>query len=50
MGVDDAERARLVLEIGDDARQHDVLDDIGEVAGMEGVAVIHARALRHVTA
>jgi len=27
-----------------------VLDDIGEVAGMEGVTVVHARALRHVTA
>ncbi|MGY3076515.1 hypothetical protein ACVWZZ_002886 [Bradyrhizobium sp. LM6.10] len=50
MGVDDAEGARLVLEIGDDARQHDVLDDVSEASGVKGVAVIHARALRHVTA
>jgi len=24
-----------------DAHQHDVLDDVGKVAGMKGVAVIH---------
>ncbi|MFK4584244.1 hypothetical protein ABIF83_007721 [Bradyrhizobium ottawaense] len=47
MGVDDAERPRLVLQIGDDARQHDVLDDIGEVAGVEGVTIIHGGELRH---
>jgi hypothetical protein len=26
-----------------DARQHRVLDDIGEIAGMKGVAIIHRR-------
>ena len=41
MGVDDAKRRRLLLQIGQDADQHDVLDDVGEVAGMEGVAIVH---------
>jgi len=43
MGVDDAERARLVLQICQDAREHDVLDDIGEAAGVKGVAVVHGK-------
>ncbi|MCZ4238177.1 hypothetical protein O4H25_15160, partial [Staphylococcus equorum] len=30
-------------------RQHDVLDDVGKAAGMEGVTVVHARGLRHRT-
>ena len=41
MGVDDAEGGRLVLQVSQDARQRDVLDDIGEVAGVEGVAIVH---------
>src|SRR5258708_29813978 len=41
MGVDDAERSRLVLQIGEHAHQHDVLDDIGKAAGMKGVTVVH---------
>ena len=41
MGVDDAKRRRLLLQIGQDAHQHDVLDDVGEAAGMKGVTVVH---------
>ena len=47
MGVDDAEGGRLLLQIGQDAHQHDVLDDIGEAAGVKGVTIVHARGLRH---
>ena len=42
MGVDDAERLVLVLQIFDQPGQHDVLDHIGEISGMIGVAVVHA--------
>ncbi|WLA47105.1 hypothetical protein QIH80_36260 [Bradyrhizobium elkanii] len=41
MGVDDAERRLLVLQIGEHAHQHDVLDDVGKAAGMKGVTVVH---------
>ena len=41
MGVDDAERGRLLAQVMQDTAQHRVLEDIGEAAGMEGVAVIH---------
>ena len=41
MGVDDAERRRLFLQIGQNAHQHDVLDDVGKAAGVKGVTVIH---------
>src|SRR5882672_7501588 len=47
MGVDDAKRSRLVLQIGENAHQHDVLDDVGKAAGMEGVTVVHGAAVRH---
>ena len=43
MGIDDAERLVLALQIVDEPCQHRVLDDVGEVAGVEGVAVIHDR-------
>ena len=43
MGVDDAERRLLALEIGEDPHQQRVLHDVGEIAGVEGVAVVHAR-------
>src|SRR6266404_2489737 len=42
MGVDDAKRSLLVLQIGENAHQHDVLDDVGKAAGVEGVTVVHA--------
>src|SRR5690606_832179 len=41
MGVDDAEGGVLAPEIGEDAGEGDVLDHIGEIAGVEGVAVVH---------
>src|SRR5690606_23491948 len=41
MGVDDAEGAGLALQVLDDARQHRMLEHVGEVSGVEGVAVIH---------
>src|SRR5437660_10212945 len=42
MGIDHAERGRLVLQVDEDAHQHDVLDDVGEAASMKGVSVVHA--------
>ena len=41
MRVDDPERRVLALEIFDDARQHDVLDDVGKIPGVIGVPVVH---------
>ena len=41
MSVDEAERRLLALEMNEDARQDGVLEDVGEIAGMKGVAVIH---------
>jgi len=43
VGVDDAERRRLLAQVREDAHQHRVLDHIGEVAGMKDVTIIHAR-------
>ena len=43
VGVDDAERAVLFPQMRDDAREHRVFDDVGEIAGMERVAVVHRR-------
>ena len=42
MGVDDAEGGRLLLQVKQDAHQHDVLDDVGKAAGVKGVTVVHA--------
>ena len=44
MRVDDPERRVLALEVFDDARQHDVLDDVGEIPGVIGVPVVHENA------
>jgi hypothetical protein len=44
MGIDDAEGRRLFLQVGDDACKRRVLDDIGEISGVERVAVIHRLA------
>ena len=41
MGVDHAERRRLAAQIMQDAAKHRMLEHIGEIAGMEGVAIIH---------
>ena len=43
MGVDDAERRRLVAQVHQNADQHRMLDDVGEVAGVKGVAIVHER-------
>ena len=42
MGVDDAESRRLGAQVHENAHQHGVLDDIREIAGVEGVAIVHA--------
>src|SRR5262249_10604068 len=42
MGVDDTKPLVLLLEILDQAAEHGVLDDIGEIAGVVGVAIVHA--------
>ena len=41
MGVDDAERRRLVAQMCQHAAQRGVLHDVGEVAGVIGVSVVH---------
>jgi hypothetical protein len=41
MRVDDAERCRLREQVDQDAREHRMLDDIGEAAGVIGMPVIH---------
>jgi hypothetical protein len=45
MGVDNPKRLFLLLQVLDDARQHRMLDDIGKVSGVIGVAVVHAAGL-----
>jgi hypothetical protein len=41
MGVDHTKGLILALQIGDDLRQHRVLEHIGEIARMVAVTVIH---------
>ena len=41
MGIEDAERRRLRAQMQQDAHEHRVLEDIGEVAGVKGVAIVH---------
>ena len=41
MGVTDAERLVLALEVLDDPRHHDMLQHIRVVSGMKGVAIVH---------
>jgi len=43
MGVDEADRRFLARQIDEDARQKDVLEDVGETAGVEGVEIVHLR-------
>src|SRR3984957_13596922 len=40
MGVDEAERAFLAGQIDEDAGQNGVLEHVGEIAGMKGVAIV----------
>jgi hypothetical protein len=44
MGLDGAERRWLRAKMQQDARQNNMLEDIGEIAGMELVTVIHSGA------
>ena len=41
MGVDEAERGFLAGEIGEQTRQERVLENVGEIAGVEDVAIVH---------
>ena len=41
MGVDEAERRRLGLQRLDQRQQHGVFEDVGKVAGVIGVAIVH---------
>ena len=43
MGVDIAQRRVLLRQIDEDAREDRVLEDVGEIAGVEAVAVVHRR-------
>src|SRR5262249_56414769 len=43
MGVDDAKGRGLLAQMHEDAHQYCVLDHIGEIAGVKGMAVIHGR-------
>ncbi len=43
VGIEHEERAVLALEAVDQGQLHDVLEHIGVVAGMEGVAIVHGR-------
>jgi hypothetical protein len=44
MGVDQSQRARLVLQGPHQGDQKAVLYDIGAIASMEGMAIIHCDA------
>src|SRR5262249_19689211 len=46
MGVDHAERRRLLAEMHQDAGEHRMLENVGKVAGVEGVTVVHRAFLR----
>ena len=50
MGVEHAECRLLALEVFDDADQDHVLDHVGKIAGVEGVAVIHRSAITIISA
>jgi hypothetical protein len=43
MGVDEPERLFLLLEMAQQVNEHQVLEDIRVIAGMEGVAVTEHR-------
>jgi hypothetical protein len=50
VGVDDAEGGRFVAQMRQHAAENGVLDNVGEIAGMIGVAVIHRELLRWLSA
>ena len=41
MAVDHAETGGLAPQIGEDARQHDMLVDVGEITGVKRVLIVH---------
>ncbi|GLK42880.1 hypothetical protein GCM10017612_07970 [Novosphingobium resinovorum] len=41
MGIDQSQRARLLLQGPHQGDEEAVFDDIGAIAGMEGMAIIH---------
>ncbi len=43
MGVDDAEGLILGAQMDEHAGEHRVLEHVGEIPGMEPVAIIHGR-------
>jgi hypothetical protein len=43
MRFDHAKGGRLLTQMVKDSGQHDVLVHVGEIAGMEGVLIVHAR-------
>ena len=46
MGIDHAECRILRAEMHQHADEQGVLEDIGEVSGMKGVAIVQGRVLR----
>ena len=44
--VDDAEWGRLLLQMRDDAREHGVLDNVREIPGVKGVAIVHRHIIQ----
>lgn len=45
MGVEIEKRRVFARQIGENARQQRMFDDVGEITGVEGVTVIHANPL-----
>ncbi len=41
MDVEDAERRRLATQMHEDAREHRVLEHVGEISGVKGVPIVH---------
>ena len=47
MGLDIAERRRLAGEVNQDAREKNMLEDVGEIAGVKIMRVIHKGISHH---
>jgi hypothetical protein len=50
MGVDEAKRRLLPREMDEEARQDRVLENVGEIAGVKGVAIVHRENNEIITA
>ncbi|MNE51615.1 hypothetical protein D3C80_1462510 [compost metagenome] len=44
VGIDVGERLLLARHQGDEAGQHDMFEDVGVVAGVEGVTIVHGNS------